>query len=56
MWLFVVVRLCEVEDGGDAATHVLDRGAVPEESRGCSLSVSTDSHVHLCICFLSQEE
>lgn len=51
--LSVVVCLSEVEDGGDAAAHVLDRGPVLEESGGCLVSVSANSHVYLRVCFLS---
>lgn len=48
-----VVCLSEVEDGGDAAAHVLDRGPVLEESGGRLVSVSANSHVYLRVCILS---
>lgn len=51
--LSVVVCLSEVEDGGDAAAHVLDRGPVLEESGGRLVSVSANSHVYLRVCILS---
>lgn len=47
----------EAEDGGDAAAqHVVDRGAVPEESSRRPLPVSCHAHVHLRLCLLPQKE
>lgn len=51
------LRSGEAEDGGDAAAqHVVDRGAVPEESSRRPLPVSCHTHVHLRLCLLPQKE
>lgn len=47
----------EAEDGGNAAAqHVVDWGAVPEESSRRPLPVSCHTHVHLRLCLLPQKE
>lgn len=47
----------QAEDGRDATTqHVLDWGAIPEESCGCPLPVPRHTNVHLRLCFLPQKE
>ena len=57
MCCVAAVHVGEAEDGGDAAAqHVVDRGAVPEESRGRAVPVPPDPHVHLRLRLLPQEE
>jgi len=57
MVCITAVRVCEAEDGGDAAAlHVLDRGAVPQGGRRRPLLLQADTHVHLRLRFLPKEE
>ena len=53
----LVVRQRKGANGGDAAAqHVMDRGAVPEEGRRRSLSVSANTDVHLCLRLLPSQK